>query len=86
MCASAGAMLTGACLLSLATQVETGLSVVWMQSPLPIACLLCAILFSITGLIGVLIASKQRHIAINGLAVILSACSLMCQIGLALWA
>lgn len=85
MCASAGAMLTGACLLSLATQVEIGISVVWSQSSLLIACLLCALIFSAAGAIGALTAPKNRHTAINGFALILCACSLLGQAALALW-
>lgn len=79
-------MLTGACLLSLAAQTEIGISAVWAQSSLVIACLLCAVIFSIAGVVGALAAPKGRHTALNGFALILSACSLLGQLALLVWA
>ena len=90
MCASAGAILTGACLLSLAAQpalqIETGISAAWSQSSLITTCLLCAVFFSIAGAAGAFLTPKNRHTALNSFAIILSTCSLLSQITLAFWA
>lgn len=85
MCASAGAMLTGACLLSLAAQADVG--VMWQQSPLLSACLLCAALFAIMGILGGRSMQKHRYCYphLQHFALILGIVSLLVQAATVLW-